>query len=129
MRVRKKLGVCYVLMVLLTIAIVIPIIWLVFISMKPNSEIMNNPLSLPNALDFGNYVSALQTLDLFTLYKNTAFIAVCSLAVEIVITFSSAVMCGNRLKFWNTIPTERLISRAWESRSVMVMPPSLMLPS
>lgn len=91
MRVRKKLGVCYVLMVLLTIAIVIPIIWLVFISMKPNSEIMNNPLSLPNALDFGNYVSALQTLDLFTLYKNTAFIAVCSLAVEIVITFSSAV--------------------------------------
>ena len=39
MRVRKKLGVCYVLMVLLTIAIVIPIIWLVFISMKPNSEI------------------------------------------------------------------------------------------
>lgn len=62
MRVRKKLGVCYVLMVLLTIAIVIPIIWLVFISMKPNSEIMNNPLSLPNALDFGNYVSALQTL-------------------------------------------------------------------
>ena len=91
MRVRKKLGVCYVLMVLLTIAIVIPIIWLVFISMKPNSEIMNNQLSLPNALDFGNYVSALQTLDLFTLYKNTAFIAVCSLAVEIVITFSSAV--------------------------------------
>ena len=91
MRVRKKLGVCYVLMVLLTIAIVIPIIWLVFISMKPNSEIMNNPLSLPNALDFRNYVSALQTLDLFTLYKNTAFIAVCSLAVEIVITFSSAV--------------------------------------
>ena len=91
MRVRKKLGVCYVLMVLLTIAIVIPIIWLVFISMKPNGEIMNNPLSLPNALDFGNYVSALQTLDLFTLYKNTAFIAVCSLAVEIVITFSSAV--------------------------------------
>jgi len=27
-------------------------------------------------------------------------------------TFSSAVMCGNRLKFWNTMPTERLISRA-----------------
>ena len=30
-----------VLMVLLTIAIVIPIIWLVFISMKPNSEIID----------------------------------------------------------------------------------------
>ena len=44
-------------------------------------------------------------------------------------TFSSAVMCGNRLKFWNTMPMERLISRACESRSVMVMPPSLILPS
>ena len=91
MRSRKKLGVSYVLMVLLTAAIVIPIIWLVFISMKPNSEIMNDPLSLPSSLNLENYASALRTLDLFTLYKNTFFIALCALVVEIVITFSSAV--------------------------------------
>ena len=91
MRSRKKLGVSYVLMVLLTAAIVIPIIWLVFISMKQNSEILNDPLSLPSSLNFENYASALRTLDLFTLYKNTFFIALCALVVEIVITFSSAV--------------------------------------
>ena len=91
MRSRKKLGVCYVLMVLLTVMIVIPIIWLVFISMKQNSEILNDPLSLPSSLNFENYASALRTLDLFTLYKNTFFIALCALVVEIVITFSSAV--------------------------------------
>ena len=91
MRSRKKLGVSYVLMVLLTAAIVIPIIWLVFISMKPNSEILNDPLSLPSSLNLENYASALRTLDLFTLYKNTFFIALCALVVEIVITFSSAV--------------------------------------
>ena len=91
MRSRKKLGVSYVLMVLLTVMIVIPIIWLVFISMKQNSEIMNDPLSLPSSLNLENYASALQTLDLFTLYKNTFFIAACALVVEIVITFSSAV--------------------------------------
>ena len=91
MRSRKKLGVCYILMVLLTAAIVIPIIWLVFISMKQNSEILNDPLSLPSSLNFENYASALRTLDLFTLYKNTFFIALCALVVEIVITFSSAV--------------------------------------
>ena len=91
MRSRKKLGVSYVLMVLLTAAIVIPIIWLVFISMKQNSEILNDPLSLPSSLNLENYASALRTLDLFTLYKNTFFIALCALVVEIVITFSSAV--------------------------------------
>ena len=91
MRSRKKLGVCYALMVLLTVMIVIPIIWLVFISMKQNSEILNDPLSLPSSLNFENYASALRTLDLFTLYKNTFFIALCALVVEIVITFSSAV--------------------------------------
>ena len=91
MRSRKKLGVSYVLMVLLTVMIVIPIIWLVFISMKQNSEILNDPLSLPSSLNFENYASALRTLDLFTLYKNTFFIALCALVVEIVITFSSAV--------------------------------------
>jgi len=88
---RKKLGVSYVLMVLLTLVIVIPIIWLGFISMKSNSEILNDPLSLPQSLNFENYKSALRTLDLATLYKNTFFIAVCALVVEIVITFSSAV--------------------------------------
>ena len=91
MRSRKKLGVSYVLMVLLTVMIVIPIIWLVFISMKQNSEILNDPLSLPSSLNLENYASALRTLDLFTLYKNTFFIALCALVVEIVITFSSAV--------------------------------------
>ena len=91
MRSRKKLGVSYVLMVLLTVMIVIPIIWLVFISMKQNSEILNDPLSLPSSLNFENYASALRTLDLFTLYKNTFLIALGALVVEIVITFSSAV--------------------------------------
>ena len=91
MRSKKKLGACYVLMVLLTAVIVIPIIWLVFISMKQNSEILNDPLSLPSALNFENYASALRTLDLFTLYKNTFLIALGALVVEIVITFSSAV--------------------------------------
>ena len=91
MRSKKKLGACYVLMALLTAVIVIPIIWLVFISMKQNSEILNDPLSLPSSLNLENYASALRTLDLFTLYKNTFFIALCALVVEIVITFSSAV--------------------------------------
>ena len=59
--------------------------------MKQNSEILNDPLSLPSSLNFENYASALRTLDLFTLYKNTFFIALCALVVEIVITFSSAV--------------------------------------
>ena len=50
-----------------------------------------NPLALPDSLDFSNYVNAIKTLNPFRLIGNTLFVAVVTMAIEMVVTFLSAV--------------------------------------
>ena len=80
----------YVALALITVLVILPLIWLVFISLKDNAEIMRDPLSLPASASFSNYAAALEKLDLGLLYRNTALVALVTLAIEIPITFASA---------------------------------------
>ena len=65
----------YVALALITFLVILPLIWLVFISLKDNAEIMRDPLSLPASANFSNYAAALEKLDLGLLYRNTALVA------------------------------------------------------
>ncbi|WP_258881299.1 carbohydrate ABC transporter permease [Paenibacillus sp. sptzw28] len=74
----------------ITLIVVLPFIWMVLLSFKSNSDILNNPFSLPATISFDNYRRALQTLDLALLYKNTFIIAFVTIVIEILITFMSS---------------------------------------
>lgn len=52
-----------------------PFIIMLLNSVKPSSEILNEPLSFPSRLDFSGYVDVFKTLDLMRLYGNTVFVA------------------------------------------------------
>lgn len=80
----------YAVMALSTFLVMLPLIWLVFISFKDNAQIMSDPLSFPSSFNLDNYAAALKTLDLGMLYRNTLTVALTTLAIEIPITFSSA---------------------------------------
>lgn len=73
--------------VLLTVVILIPFIWLIILSFKTNTEIMNEPFSLPKSLSWTNYKSALETLPLLNMYKNTFIIAAATEILCLVVTF------------------------------------------
>lgn len=88
----------YIAMALVTLIVILPMIWLVFISFKDNADIMTDPLSMPKTLSLDNYASALQTLDIGLLYKNTFIIALLTLVIEIPITFCSSFALA-RLEF------------------------------
>jgi raffinose/stachyose/melibiose transport system permease protein len=74
----------------ITLIVLLPIIWIILLSFRDNSEILNNPFSLPSKLSFDNYARAFSTLHLLTLYKNTFIIAVITIVIEIAITFMSS---------------------------------------
>lgn len=57
-----------------------------------------DPLTFPKAFDLTNYVNAIKTLNPARLIGNTLFVAVITMAIEMVITFLSAVAL-TRLKF------------------------------
>lgn len=74
-----------------TLLMMVPFLFVIMLSFKNNTDILMNPLALPDSLDFSNYVNAIKTLDPFRLIGNTLFVAVVTMAIEMVVTFLSAV--------------------------------------
>lgn len=79
-----------ILMVVITVLMVFPLLWMLMMSFKSNAEIMSDPLSWPKALNWDNYRNALKTLNYPRLYLNTFVVCVVSLIIELTITFFSS---------------------------------------
>ena len=71
----------------ITAATAIPLLWLVVLSFKSDTDILNNPFSLPEHIDLANYRRALDTLPLFKMFGNTLIVAVFALLISLVCTF------------------------------------------
>ena len=97
---KKKKTLHYVLMVLVTLLVVFPFLWMLVLSFKTNSEIMSSPLSLPDSLNFDNYRHAMETLHFPMLYGNTFFVCLISLVIELIISFCSSFVLA-RMEFRN----------------------------
>lgn len=95
---RKKRMAMYVGSALITLLVVFPLLWMVLLSFKSNSEIMTSPLSLPKSLNLENYKHAMEILDYGKLYGNTIFICLISIVFELLITFFSSFVIA-RLEF------------------------------
>lgn len=72
---------------LFTFLVVLPLLWIVLLSFEGNSQILSHPFSASN-LSLHNYRVVLQTLDLYTMYKNTLALALLSVVIGLVVTFS-----------------------------------------
>jgi raffinose/stachyose/melibiose transport system permease protein len=73
-----------------TIIVLLPFLWMILLSFKTNSEIVNDPFTFPKMLSFDNYTRALSTLKMGMLYRNTFIIAAITIFIELIITFMSS---------------------------------------
>ena len=87
---KKKKTAMYIVMILITVIVVFPLIWMLVLSLKSNAEILSDPLSLPKTLNLANYVHALDTLNYVQLYANTFFVCIASIIIELAITYFSS---------------------------------------
>lgn len=87
---RVRCGILFVVTALITVAVMIPFVWLVMLSFKTNTQIMNEPFSLPDSLGFENYRTAFRVLPLVSMYKNTIIIAAFTEILCLVVTFMGA---------------------------------------
>ncbi len=102
LRIRRNREICQNLLLALTLLItfivMLPFIWMVLMSFKTDTQIVNNPFVLPDFSYWDNYIRALNTLPLVTMYKNTAIIAIASQVITLVVSFSSSFAL-TRLQF------------------------------
>lgn len=99
-RMKIGKGLFYFFVFLAAFIIMIPFIWTILLSFKDDAEIFNTPLSLPSVWNFRNYLRAFQTIDLFKMYSNTAYVAVVSEIIALIITFTGSYAIS-RLAFKN----------------------------
>jgi raffinose/stachyose/melibiose transport system permease protein len=74
---------------LLTFVVLLPLLWVGFLSLQPSSHILDSPFNL-HGLGFGNFRTAVKTLGLVTMYKNTLILAVGSVPIGIVVSYMAA---------------------------------------
>ena len=87
-RIRPGKIVLQIFMTVLALLFLTPIFIIINYSFRTKKELyLNSPLSLPESLNFDNYVKAFDKLDLVTTFGNTLFYTVISV-------FLLAVLCG-----------------------------------
>ncbi len=86
----------YLLLVLLVLIYIIPLLWVIFVSLKTNGEVMASPWSLPEKPHFENYVSAWAAGGIGRATLNSAIVCTVTLVVSILLgsmaAFSISVM-------------------------------------
>lgn len=95
---KKKKAVMQAGMVLITLIMMFPFLWMLMLSFKTSAEIMTSPLSLPTSFNFDNYKHALEVLNYPRLYANTLFVCIIALVFELVITYCSSFVIA-RMSF------------------------------
>lgn len=75
----------YVFLYLIAVIMLIPFIWLIISSFRPNLEILQQPFSIPKTLNFDNYVAVLKSQPIFRYLLNTIFVAFFATTINIII--------------------------------------------
>jgi len=79
-----------VLFYCVTAIILLPFLWIAFLSFKSNAQILGDPFNLSAPVTLRNYGTVLSTLNILLLYKNTISLVIPSIVIEIIITFMSS---------------------------------------
>ncbi len=85
-----------ILVLLFAILYLAPLYIAVVNAVKPYSEIIKSPLSLPEQFTLDNFVEAYQSSNMLELYKNSIIITVSSVAILILLTSMAAYIIARR---------------------------------
>jgi len=99
MRIRKKLIICTIILVLISIGMVFPFFWLIRSAFMTNREIMTLPIQwLPKRFSFDNFRGALNAAPFGIYFRNTILITVVNV-VGTVLSSSFIAFGFARLRF------------------------------
>lgn len=76
-----------IVLLAITILTAFPFLWLLILSFKTDTEILNSPFSLPVSFELTNYKRALNTLPIVRMFSNTFFVVIFALIISLVCTF------------------------------------------
>ena len=101
-----KIGI-YVVLIILTITIIVPIAWVFMASLKENEQFYGSPWTLPNGLHFENFVQAWQEADMGSYMLNSVIVTALGIGLLIIISLPAAYVLARfkfkTSRFWNVL--------------------------
>lgn len=91
-------GIVSALLILFALTTVYPLVWMLLNSFKSASEVIANPIGLPNEWKFDNYTNAVQAFDFFRYFGNSMIYTVGTI-ILVVICSSLFAYATSRLDF------------------------------
>jgi N-acetylglucosamine transport system permease protein len=67
-----------------------PMVWNLISSFKTNKEYMTNPYALPESLQMGNYISALEKANMASYFGNSIYVVVLSLIILLLVVIPAS---------------------------------------
>ena len=90
--------VIYIFLVLMAFLYLAPLVWMIFVSLKTNTEIFKSPFALPEEIQLGNFIFAWTAGKLGIATLNSAIVCVTALILNIIIGCMASFALG-RLRF------------------------------
>ena len=95
----KKLSVgrilMYLFLMIVLLIMLVPFVWLILSSFRPNADLFNEPFGIPKNLSFANYIAVLKSHPMVLYFFNTVVIAL----IATIITISAAVLASYALMY------------------------------
>lgn len=80
----------YTVLIILFLGIIIPLLWLVFLTFKTPQEFYLNPLSLPASPNFNNYFSGAKQSNIMQAFKNSFILTLGEIILTMLISVPAA---------------------------------------
>lgn len=117
----------YICLILLTVTILVPVLWVFVASVKQNSEFYGNPWTLPETLYFQNFADAWQKASMGSYMLNSVIVTALGIFLLIIISLPAAYVLSRfkfrTSKFWNIL----FMAGLFINVSYIVVPIFLML--
>jgi raffinose/stachyose/melibiose transport system permease protein len=86
-RRRINLTLLTIVLLVFTMIVIIPFIWMLMLSFRTTGEILQNPYGLPKTLDFQNYIQLLfdPQIHFYTYFFNSIYVTVFSLILTVIL--------------------------------------------
>jgi raffinose/stachyose/melibiose transport system permease protein len=72
----------------------VPLIVMVLDSLRPNTEVLSDPLGLPSTLDFGSYSTAWTQASFSTYVRNSVLVTVGAVALDVLVSLPASYALG-----------------------------------
>src|SRR4029450_391975 len=107
-------GFSHAVLIIWSVLVILPLIWVLMSSFKTSSEIFASPFSLPAHWSFVNYVNAWTTAGIGSFFLNSVIVVVGALILTMLFGSMSAVLASSASRVTVTAAPARATARSAE---------------